>query len=68
MQQITLKVTGMSCGHCVNTVEEHVGELAGVQDVTVHLDKGTVDVSFVPEEVNQSDIVEVIEAQGYSVA
>jgi copper chaperone len=31
MEQTTLKVEGMSCGHCVKAVESSVGELAGVK-------------------------------------
>lgn len=67
MEHITLKVQGMSCGHCVGAVEGSVGKLTGVQSVHVHLDQGTVDVTFDSETVNVEDIEETIEDQGYDV-
>ena len=33
-------VTGMTCGHCVASVTEEVGAIAGVQSVDVVLKKG----------------------------
>ena len=41
----TWSVTGMTCGHCVASVTEEIGELDGVQDVAVVLDTGTVTVT-----------------------
>ncbi|GIN57299.1 copper chaperone CopZ [Lederbergia ruris] len=68
MTNKTLNVQGMSCGHCVNSIEGSVGELNGVEIVKVHLQDGTVDVTFDPEKVDLKDITEVIEEQGYDVA
>ena len=31
MENVTLNVQGMSCGHCVKAVEGSVGELKGVE-------------------------------------
>ena len=67
MEQITLHVQGMSCGHCVNAIESNVGKLNGVESVKVHLEKNTVDVSFNPEVVSLKDITSEIEEQGYDV-
>jgi len=67
MENVTLNVTGMSCGHCVNAVEGSVGKLEGVQTVKVHLDTDTVDVSFDPAKVTLADIKETIDDQGYDV-
>ncbi|PTR30458.1 copper ion binding protein [Rhodococcus sp. OK519] len=38
-------VTGMTCGHCVASVEEEVGTIAGVSDVAVDLKSGRLTVS-----------------------
>ncbi len=46
MEQKTLKVSGMSCGHCVNSIEGNVSKLDGVEAVKVHLSEGKVDVSY----------------------
>ncbi|MFS0728299.1 copper chaperone CopZ [Paenibacillus sp. 1P07SE] len=68
MEQATLTVQGMSCGHCVNSIEGEVGKLDGVSAVKVHLQEGKVDVTFNGDQVNLQAITEVIEEQGYEVA
>ena len=35
VNQVTLNVQGMSCGHCVSSVENSVGKLDGVNEVKV---------------------------------
>jgi copper chaperone len=67
MEKVTLKVNGMSCGHCVKAIEGSVGELTGVEYVKVHLDAGNVDVEFIPSEVSLEKIKETIDDQGYDV-
>lgn len=67
MEQTTLNVQGMSCGHCVKAVEGSVGKLDGVENVQVHLDQGKVDVSFDSSKVTLDQIKETIDDQGYDV-
>jgi copper chaperone len=67
MEKMTLNVTGMSCGHCVNSIEGSVGELSGVTAVKVNLDTGTVNVEFNPNEVTLDKIKDTIDDQGYDV-
>ncbi|WP_413300243.1 copper chaperone CopZ [Bacillus sp. 1P10SD] len=67
MEQVTLNVSGMSCGHCVKAVEGSVGVLQGVKKVAVKLDKGQVDVEFDPSVITLSTIKETIDDQGYDV-
>ncbi|GKU83271.1 copper chaperone CopZ [Niallia sp. NCCP-28] len=67
MEKITLKVEGMSCGHCVKAVESSVGELAGVKAVKVNLENGFVDVEFNEKELSVESIKETIDDQGYDV-
>jgi copper chaperone len=67
MENITLNVNGMSCGHCVKAIEGSVGELTGVESVKVHLDAGKVDVEYNPSEVSLEKIKETIDDQGYDV-
>ncbi|MFB5662500.1 copper chaperone CopZ [Alteribacillus sp. HJP-4] len=68
MKSVTLKVEGMSCGHCVNSIEGSVSTLNGVDKVKVNLESSTVDVSFNDNEVTQDTIEKAIEEQGYDVA
>lgn len=67
MENVTLNVSGMSCGHCVNAVEGNVGKLAGVESVKAHLDAGKVDVAFDKDKVSLEKIKETIDDQGYDV-
>ena len=67
MENVTLNVSGMSCGHCVNAVEGNVGKLVGVESVKVHLETGKVDVAFDKEKVSLEKIKETIDDQGYDV-
>ncbi|KAA6472485.1 copper chaperone [Bacillus cereus] len=67
MEQLTLQVEGMSCGHCVNAIESSVNELNGVEQVKVQLAEGTVEVTIDSSAVTLKDIVAVIEDQGYDV-
>jgi copper ion binding protein len=45
MTETTYTVTGMTCGHCVASVTEEIGEIDGVSDVAVDLPTGRVTVS-----------------------
>jgi copper chaperone len=67
MEKVTLNVQGMSCGHCVKSVEGSVGKLNGVSEVKVHLENGTVDVEFDSHKVTLETIKETIDDQGYDV-
>lgn len=67
MQNVTLHVQGMSCGHCVKSVEGSVGALAGVNEVKVNLAEGLVEVAFDEAQVSIDQIKETIDDQGYDV-
>ncbi len=67
LNQVTLQVQGMSCGHCVKAVETNVGNLDGVEQVKVYLESGKVDVSYEENKVSLDKIKETIDEQGYDV-
>ena len=62
-----LKVEGMSCNHCVNSIEKSVGSLSGVSAVKVDLANNEVSVEF-EQEATLQQIKETIEDQGYDIA
>lgn len=62
-----VKVQGMSCNHCVNSVEGSVSNLTGVSSVKVDLDNGEVAVEFDNEQITLDKIKEAIEEQGYDI-
>jgi copper chaperone len=59
----TYHVDGMTCGHCVLSVKEEVGDVAGVAAVDVELDSGTLTVSGVP--LRDDAIKAAVEEAGY---
>ncbi|MCA4756930.1 heavy-metal-associated domain-containing protein [Mycolicibacterium fortuitum] len=65
MKNLTLEVEGMSCQHCVNSIEGALKEI-GVNG-KVDLINNTVDVLFDEGHVKIEQIKEAIEEQGYEV-
>ncbi|MQA63674.1 MAG: cation-transporting ATPase [Actinophytocola sp.] len=63
----TYTVTGMTCGHCVQSVTEEVTELPGVTDVAVDLPTGAVTVTSEQPLIDDQVRVAVTEA-GYELA
>lgn len=58
-------VTGMTCGHCEQSVREEVGEVAGVQDVQVSAATGTLVVTT-SGPVDDAQILHAVGEAGYS--
>ncbi len=44
MGNVSVKVTGMTCGHCSSAVHDEVAKVSGVTAVEVELDDGTVTI------------------------
>ncbi|MEW9702061.1 copper ion binding protein [Paenibacillus sp. SI8] len=65
MSNITLKVEGMSCNHCVNSVEKAVKELGATGKVDLAGKK--VEIQFDETKLSIDAIKEAIEEQGYDV-
>jgi len=65
MENVLVNVKGMSCGHCVNSVEGALKEIGAKG--TVDLEKGTVAVEFDESKLSLDHIKEAIEDQGYDV-
>ncbi len=63
----TYTVTGMTCGHCVSSVTEEVGELPGVRSVQVDLASGRVTVTA-DAPVGADEVRAAVEEAGYSLA
>ncbi len=65
MTKETLKIQGMSCGHCVKAVEEALREVAGLE--VWRVDIGSAEVEYPAESVPRARIVSAIEEAGYQV-
>lgn len=62
----TYTVTGMTCGHCVASVREEVGELPGVAEVEVELASGRLTVSG--SSIDDAAVRAAVAEAGYEVA
>ena len=60
-------VTGMTCGHCVASVSEEIGELTGVESVDVVLETGAVTITC-GSPLDPADIEAAVAEAGYAVA
>lgn len=49
METKTVKVPGISCGHCVATIQREVAELPGVASVKAEQESRRVTVSWDPD-------------------
>jgi copper chaperone len=61
---LRLKVSGMTCDHCVAAVTRALKALPSVEDVTVNLGSGEVIVRGNPD---QRQVREAITEEGYEV-
>jgi copper chaperone len=64
MEKTTLKVSGMTCGHCEKAVKTALLEVDGVKEVTVSLKSGLVDVEFDGSKATLSQLKEAVEDHG----
>jgi copper chaperone len=63
MRQITLRVDGMSCGHCVSSVREALSTVDGVRVDDVRIGQATV--SFDPAQVSVGTLIDAVADAGY---
>lgn len=61
-----IKVEGMTCGHCKQSVEEALEKLDGVTSAAVDLEAGDVTVTH-EDNVTKEAMSEAIESQGFDV-
>jgi len=67
MENIVLKVDGMSCEHCAKAVTNAVSGISGTQDVSVDLRSGMVSFNFDSGKATLDAIAEAITEEGYTV-
>lgn len=65
MSKTTLKVSGMTCQHCVKSVSDALGSLDGVRSADVDLEAGTATVLYDEDEVDPSRMIQAVDEQGY---
>lgn len=65
MTQETIKVEGMSCGHCQMRVKKAVEAVEGVQKADVNLQTKQVTVDYDAEKANPEKVKAAIKEAGY---
>ena len=65
MEQVTLKVNGMTCQGCVRSVKKVLESVAGVQSADVSLEKAQAQVVFDPARANVEQFKAAVEDAGY---
>lgn len=66
MEKLTMKVSGMSCGHCVGAVTGALKKLNGVDVESVEV--GSATVNYDPSATSPAVISKAIEDVGFEVA
>ncbi|WP_149359471.1 heavy-metal-associated domain-containing protein [Lolliginicoccus suaedae] len=63
----TITVTGMTCGHCENSVRSEISALPGVTSVAVDLATGAVTITS-DTELDPAALREAVDEAGYAIA
>ena len=67
MKKITLKVNGMTCDHCVETIKGALNKIVGLNLIEISLEKSQVKVEFDESHTNIKILSEGIIALGFEV-
>ena len=67
MEQETIKVEGMTCQHCVQTITEALNNITGLNTVNVDLVKKEVSVKFNENETKLKKIFDKIIEVGFEL-
>ncbi len=65
MSEVTLKIEGMTCGHCVMRVKKAVEQLPGVSQTDVAI--GTARISYDESRIKEQDLEQAVEKAGYKI-
>lgn len=64
-KQITLQITGMTCGSCAAHLQKEVSQLEGVQAATVNFATEKMTVAFDPQKIKLETIKQTVVKTGY---
>jgi copper chaperone len=66
MDQVTMRIDGMSCAHCVKAVRDALAELPGVE--VERVDVGSATVRIDPAVTQRAQVAEAVRDAGYEPA
>ena len=67
MTTTTYSIPSISCGHCVNTIQMEVSEIAGVESVTANAETQMVEIVF-DAPANEDAIKSLLAEINYPIA
>ena len=68
MKQELIKVDGMTCNHCVQTITKALKKISGLNSIDVSLDSKEVNVLYNENETNLQEITKKIVEVGFELS
>jgi len=67
MAESTINISGMTCGHCVDTVTKALKALSGVNDASVNLEAHNARVSYDSGKIGLTEIEKAVTGAGFEI-
>jgi len=67
MERVEIRVEGMTCGGCVNSIQNALNQREGVHRATADLENGIVSVDFDPTLIARAALEDAITGAGFDV-
>lgn len=65
MTNTTLRISGMTCGHCVQAVTRALQSVPGVENADVDLGAGNAQVRYDEDRTTPSALASAVQGEGY---
>lgn len=65
-KKVTLKIEGMTCGHCANSVTNALNKLEGASEIEVNPQSGEAKL-LIDAAVADSDLAKAVDDAGYKL-
>lgn len=62
---VEIKISGMSCNHCVQHIEKALKQTRGVKMARVDLNEEKATIEYDPSAVNEAELLQAIKDSGY---
>lgn len=66
-QTLQAHVGGMDCGSCAKTIAANLQQLPGIAEATVNFASERLNVTYNPQQVSETDIIQRVTSLGYTV-
>jgi copper chaperone CopZ len=66
--EVTLRISGMTCAGCASSAEQALRRLDGVRDVMISLEHERASVTYFPDRVTPTKMIEAVASVGYDAS